>query len=216
MRLLATRSKVRCVREWKRSWWVGLTLVPLGLLAWSAFVYVGVRAARARWVVYGIAYLAAEIVGYGLAQSSSTGDIGGGVIIFAWLVPLAHALAIRSDVDWRIAARAPAELREAEQRQLARQRGRKLADADPRRARELGVGRPDQQGFDAGLVDLNNAPWLVISRLPGVDDTLAKRIVAVREEIGGFSSLNDLGEVLELDAATIDRLRPEVVVLPRD
>jgi DNA uptake protein ComE-like DNA-binding protein len=43
---------------------------------------------------------------------------------------------------------------------------------------------------------------------------LARRIVGVRQEIGGFSSLNDLGQVLSLDATTIDRLRPEVVVLP--
>ena len=45
---------------------------------------------------------------------------------------------------------------------------------------------------------------------------LARRIIDVREEIGGFSSLNDVGQVLSLDAMTIDRLRPEVVVLPWD
>jgi hypothetical protein len=37
----------------------------------------------------------------------------------------------------------------------------------------------------------------------------------VREEIDGFSSLEDVGHVLSLPAATIDRIRERAVVLPR-
>jgi DNA uptake protein ComE-like DNA-binding protein len=48
-----------------------------------------------------------------------------------------------------------------------------------------------------------------------VSRQLAERIVAVREEIHGFSSLEDLGHVLDLEPALLDRVRADVVLLPR-
>ena len=204
------------MRSWKTSWWIGLPLVPLGLLAWAAFLYIGVRAARTRWVLYGIAYLVVDAAGFGLTTSHRTGGIGGAVIVFAWLIPLGHALAIRTDANRRIDARSLPELQAAEKRELARERGRSIAAHDPRKARALGIGRPDRRGFDAGS-STSTTPRGSSSRAsPASTDALAKKIVAVREEVGGFSSLNDAGEILSLDAETVDRLRPEVVVLPRD
>jgi hypothetical protein len=34
------------VRELKRSWWVGLALIPMGWLSWTAFLYAGLKARR--------------------------------------------------------------------------------------------------------------------------------------------------------------------------
>jgi DNA uptake protein ComE-like DNA-binding protein len=55
----------------------------------------------------------------------------------------------------------------------------------------------------------------VIEELPGVSREVAERIVAMREEVGGFSSLEDLEHVLDLPVALVDRIRADVVVLPR-
>ena len=79
----------------------------------------------------------------------------------------------------------------------------------------MGVGRPDREGFSGGLVDLNNAPASAIEELPGVSREVAERIVSAREELGGFSSLEDLAHVLELPVGLVDRIRAEVVLLPR-
>jgi hypothetical protein len=49
------------VRELRRSWWVGLTLIPIGWLSWTAFLYVGLRAGRRRWLVYSALYLGLAI-----------------------------------------------------------------------------------------------------------------------------------------------------------
>src|SRR5205809_631686 len=77
----------------------------------------------------------------------------------------------------------------------------------PELALELGIGRPDRAGAEAaGLVDVNNAPLSVLLGLPGVDDALATRIVEARAQINGFSSVQDLGSVLDLDAYTVERL----------
>ena len=73
-----------------------------------------------------------------------------------------------------------------------------LAREKPALAREVGVGRPDQPGaFDAGVVDLNNAPASALARLPGVGDDLATRIIEARTQTNGFSSLEDLGILLD-------------------
>jgi DNA uptake protein ComE-like DNA-binding protein len=78
------------------------------------------------------------------------------------------------------------------------------------------VGRPDlPDTFDGGLVDLNNAPLATIQRVPGISRGLAKSIVRMREEVHGFSSLEDLGHVLHVDGRRLDEMRRHVVVLPR-
>jgi competence ComEA-like helix-hairpin-helix protein len=104
---------------------------------------------------------------------------------------------------------------QAEDRALEREEARRLAREEPARALEMGVGRPDREGFHGSLVDLNNAPASVIEELPGVNRELAERIVVMREEVGGFSSLDDLAHVLDLPVAVVDRIRADVVVLPR-
>jgi DNA uptake protein ComE-like DNA-binding protein len=62
---------------------------------------------------------------------------------------------------------------------------------------------------------VNNAPAGALLELPGVDRALADRIVAVRDEVGGFSSVDDFGSVLDLDGHAVERLRDRAVFLPR-
>lgn len=116
----------------------------------------------------------------------------------------------------RIAHPSDRRLARAHERLADRERARKLAREDPRLALEAGVGRPDLPGsLHGGLIDVNNAPPEVIATLPGVDPRLAARIVAAREQIEGFSSVEDLGSVLDLPAADVEHLRDHAVCLPR-
>ena len=54
----------------------------------------------------------------------------------------------------------------------------------------------------------------LLEELPGVTHKLATKIVAVRAEVDGFSSLEDAAHVLDLPVALVDRIRSDVVVLP--
>jgi hypothetical protein len=206
----------------RRSWWILLTLVPIGLMGWGALVYAGLRARRPAWTAAGLVYLAAVVAAFVLvslepeAEDTWYGDLGGALILFAWAVPFVHALAIRRAFLDRLEVIETPELEQAEDRLALRAEARRIAREDPHRARELGVGRPDVDGaFDGGLVDLNNAPAEAVATLPGIGKQLARRIVAVREEIDGFSSLEDMGHILSLPASKIDRVRDRAVVLPR-
>jgi hypothetical protein len=97
-----------------------------------------------------------------------------------------------------------------------REKARRLARENPQLALEAGVGRPDLPGsYHGDLIDLNHAPAEAIATLPGIDAELARRIVSVREQMGGFSSLEDLGNVLDLTGDQVEHLRDHVVCLPR-
>ena len=185
-------------------------------------MYAGVRARRTLWTVAGLVYLAALVAAFTLVSIEGDdadtwyGDLGGALLIFAWVVPFVHALVIRRSFLDCLEVLESDDLDRAEDALRVRDEARRIARDDPRRARELGVGRPDVSGaFDGGLVDLNLASADAVAGLPGIGEELAKRIVAVREEIDGFSSLEDIGLVLSLPAATIDRIRDRGLVLPR-
>jgi DNA uptake protein ComE-like DNA-binding protein len=103
----------------------------------------------------------------------------------------------------------------ARERLAQREKALKLAREDPQLALEAGVGRPDLPGaYDGGLVDLNHAPIEVIACLPTFDKELASRVVAARDRIGGFASLEDLGTMLDLPGDQVEDLRHRVVFLP--
>ncbi len=63
-----------------------------------------------------------------------------------------------------------------------------------------------------GKVDLNSADVTTLETLPGVGPVLAQRIVDWRTEHGGFSSVDELGEVSGIGEKTFADLAPEVTV----
>jgi hypothetical protein len=141
--------------------------------------------------------------------------LGGFGIIFAWVGGFVHALTIRSSYLKLVHSPERTLLDAAEARLRVREDALQLVRDDPARAKALGVGRPDVElAFDGGLVDVNSAPAEVIARLPHADERLAERIVLVRERVGSFSSVQDLGLLLDLPAPVLDAWDGLVVCLP--
>jgi Helix-hairpin-helix motif len=205
------RSQVR------ESWWIWLPLLTFGIGTWAAFLYVGTRARRPSWRLFGVGYLALIVAAIALIVPDSDPwlTLGGFGIIFAWIGGFVHALTIRSAYLGVVRGPEQALLDAAEARVRVREDALQLVRDDPARAKALGVGRPDiDLAFDGGLVDANSAPAQVIARLPHADEGLAERIVSVRERVGGFSSLQDLGLLLGLPAPVLDAWDGLVVCLP--
>jgi competence protein ComEA len=65
-------------------------------------------------------------------------------------------------------------------------------------------------------LDINNADWPEWTLLPGIGETLAKRIVQNRDERGRFRSHADLLRVSGVGPRTMERMRPYLLPLPEE
>ncbi len=196
-------------------WWVWVSATPMGLGAWAPIVP-GLRLRRKAWVSWGALWSVVALAGWVAAVINDGGSAAGLLIMLGWVGALATAIAIRPSYVRASASsfaqdRAAAELRLEERREAQR-----LAIEQPALAVELGIGRPDRPGArHAGVVDVNNADVGALLELPGIDGALATRIVELRAEVNGFSSVHDLGGLIDLDGHAVARLRDRVVFLPR-
>jgi DNA uptake protein ComE-like DNA-binding protein len=196
-------------------WWVWVSGTPLGLGAWTPIVP-GRELKKRSWIGWGVLWTLIALGGWIGAASSDGGTGAGLALIVGWVGPIATTLAIRPSYLEEAGSSFTRGREAAEKRLQERRQAQKLAAEKPELALELGIGRPDRPGAQAaGLVDVNNAPAEAIATLPGVDAALARRIADTRDEVDGFSSVADLGAVLDLDGNAVERLRDHVVFLPR-
>jgi hypothetical protein len=199
-----------------RSVWPWLSLVPL--VGVCSPIYAGVRARRVLWLGLGLLWAAAAVGGFVADSISSSGhnDFAGFLFILSWVGAAGTAFTLRPSYERQMGSDFDQATRAARDRLAERRRALELVASDPSLAQEIGIGRPDRRGAaHAGLIDVNNAPAAALQALPGVDANLAARIVEVRERLGGFSSLEDLGETLDIDGDTVERIRERAVFLPR-
>ncbi|WP_307806948.1 ComEA family DNA-binding protein [Naasia sp. SYSU D00057] len=87
---------------------------------------------------------------------------------------------------------------------------RRVSDGEQLAVPRVGEAPPVAAG--PGRVDLNTATAEQLDTLPGIGPALAARILAWREEHGGFASADDLLEVPGLGEKTVGELRD--LVLP--
>ena len=202
-----------------RGWWVLATLAPFGLGSGPAFWYAGRRAGQPAWERAGWFWFGASLLGYlGALFTKHFWPPGHpfalGEMFVAWGGAIVHALVIRREYVRRVRAVGP-RVERARQARLDAREARRIVREEPRLARELGIGRPDRPGaYDGGLVDVNHAPPGALASLPGVGPALAGRIATARAEAAGFASVDELGVLLDLDPATVERIRERAVFLP--
>jgi DNA uptake protein ComE-like DNA-binding protein len=196
-----------------------LLAIPVGLTTWAAFLYIGVRARRPQWLAWAAVYAAMVTVWIVLDTpahpSSTAAGVAAGLGLLAWIGGGTHACAVSGDAVRRIQARTDPALEAARHRIERRAEGRRLLATQPALAKEIGLGRPDVPGADDyGLIDVNHAPAAALARLPGVTDEVVSQIIDRRAQVGGFSSVEDLGLVLELPPGVVDQIRDTAIFIP--
>jgi len=71
---------------------------------------------------------------------------------------------------------------------------------------------PQDPNKPDGKIDLNSATIEQLQLLPGIGETIAKRILAHRDQIGGFTSISDLLDVYGIGDVKYRELEPYVKV----
>jgi hypothetical protein len=195
--------------------WALVPAATFGIGAPPAFVYLAVRYQRRRSLFSAVAYLIVMTFAFVLIAIGHFLTVVLGAALMLWCagVATAHALSVRRDVA--VSDNNEAHLSAARQRLRRRSDARKIATRDPKLAHELGIGRPDlYRGFDdGGLVDVNHSPVYVIADLPGVDMQTAVEIVAVRSEVGGFDSIDELSVTVNLPPTQLDGVADRLLFL---
>jgi len=69
--------------------------------------------------------------------------------------------------------------------------------------------------FSRGVLDLNRASAADLASLPGVGAVLAQRVIAFRQSVGGFQTIEELREVKGIGAKKFDQIKPLVTVAAR-
>jgi competence protein ComEA len=70
------------------------------------------------------------------------------------------------------------------------------------------------QRHHTNLLDLNRATEKDFDALPGIGPRLAERILAHRQSVGAFQSLDELRKVKGIGEQTLAKIRPLVTVMP--
>jgi hypothetical protein len=202
-----------------RGRWVLTSLIPFGWVTWAGFLWAGFRAKKPAWVIAGFVYLAIT-AGTLFLTSLDNNEDGlednfGYILMFsAWAVGIVQAFLTRKPYLRRLEIIDDPSIQAARSAEERRAYARRLALREPQVARDAGIGRGG--GFDeGGGVDVNHAPVEDIADLPGIDADAARRIVATRDGVGGFSSLEDLGMTMDLPGDVVEGLRARVVCIPR-
>jgi Helix-hairpin-helix motif len=192
-------------------------LGPFGWLSWGTFFYMGARAQRPRWLLWGGLYLAWTIAAVILLGLNGSGDDETGSEFFdgvgtiasfvLWGVAVVHALTVRREFLHRVRLRGMTQTHEIEERVA-----KEIAERNPAMARRIGIGRPDRAHAEhAGLVDVNSAPVATLARLPGLDDALARQAAEIRP----LGSLEEMGAVLDLPGPVVEDLRERTIFIAR-
>jgi DNA uptake protein ComE-like DNA-binding protein len=194
--------------------WAAVPLVTLGLGTAPAFLYPALRRRRpGDWISLAL-YLALTTLGLvGTEAESVMSDVSTVALLAAWIGGTVHAFAIRSRV-FATKNRYLDAIAMASQRRELRSAARDTA-RDPAMAWELRIGRPDlQRGFDdGGLVDVNHAPPSVLASLPGMTPELVNRIVETRDQLSGFSSVEELSSLAQLPPSLTGALNEYAIFL---
>jgi DNA uptake protein ComE-like DNA-binding protein len=198
--------------------WALLPFLTLGFATPVVFGYAAFRRRTAPYWITASLYLVSfgvEYVSVDAAEGTAGDAVFGAVFLLNWLVATAHAFIIRPRV-FRPESRFQTAVDLAEYRRELRQQAREAMAADPAMAWELHIGRPDlpRKYDDGGLIDVNHVPPQVLASLPGMTPYLANRVAQVREQLGGFTSVEEMSVLAQLPPALAPQIGEYAVFLP--
>ncbi|MGH3879359.1 MAG: ComEA family DNA-binding protein [Actinophytocola sp.] len=211
-------------------WYFVVAIASMGLFAWVPFLHAAARLDRPgpRRLALLFGAVAAAVAVWASVSPDSEPVSGAwalvdGIAVVIVIAAIAIACVRLVPLRREVYGGGPASSASASDAALAnalgarerRDAARAIAAGDPLLARDLRIGRPDLRGDydDGGLVELNTAPEATIATLCGLPAELAARIVAAREECGGFLAVDDVFSLVYLPMENWNVVRDRGVLI---
>jgi hypothetical protein len=206
--------------ELLQSAWVLVPPASVGMLVWAAFLYAGIRARHRPWLVAAAVYFLGFVSALALTDDSDNWT--GLIIVALWFVGTVHAFIVRPEYLIRL----DADLSADAARSSPAPRTRRVVPVDATfapftrpaapslSAAPVSSTAPASAPQPSAPVDLNAAPEAAIAALPGIGPILARRAVEVRDARGGFASVDDFADALDLKPHVLERIRPLAFTTP--
>ncbi len=225
--------------ELRHSLWIAWTFT-LGFFNWIAFFYIGIRAKRRRWLLWGLVYAIPFILAMATVDRPAfdgwVGDLVVALTLILGIASIVHAFRVRkeyllrleatqrsrTDTDAALRQRIQTEHSSSAQSPASGYAPGQTSTAAPNPSPVRPAESHDQAPIpptpsaapQSPTVDLNSASEQEIASLPGVGVIIAKRAVSLRESRGGFHTVDDFGQALNLKPHVVERLRPLVSLTP--
>ena len=199
--------------EYMQSWY--FLFIFTVWLYWVPLIYTGIRVMDLRWIFWGILYgipaflnMAFDFSKFGLEDYAHRSMYVS--LVFCTL----HAIRARGEYLERLVEY------QDERAELRENTLRKKAMVEAQRRAELGL--PESPVSEATeppvsprmLFDANIMTEQEFAMLPHMGPAAAKQAVALREQLGGFTSFSHFAEKMALPEKTRERLRPMFILPP--
>jgi hypothetical protein len=201
--------------------WASVPVWSLGFLAFAPFLRLAVaRRGRKDWAIFAGYLLAVilEIVVVSVAGTSGgLSAAAGGLVIVLMGGGAVHSYLASGGDQARAVVSGPATperlnreaLATARSRMERRREAREITSKNPVLGRELRIGRPDlaREYDDGGLVDVNQVPGTFLQSGLGLSAGEAAAVLAARDQIGRFTSADEVTTYAQLPPDRLDDVR---------
>lgn len=222
------------------SWWIFVPLLSCGLLGWLGFMTAAIRTGkRDYWIYTGIyaGLSAVFVVMVSVTDPEGTAsDLATIPLLAAWVAPAVHAAVLNRRYLRELASQGewyttplPATDRHSQPEPPVLGVSNNdyygpTGDAStsssappppyaPRLARAAEPQRFSSTTETSGQIEpvnVNTANHVDLGALPGIGESLAQRIIAIRDARGGYRDLDDLAAAANLQPHELVRLRDQV------
>ncbi|MBO1515414.1 ComEA family DNA-binding protein [Metabacillus bambusae] len=212
-------------RTWElmNSIWMLWTIATLGFFNYISFFYIAYRVKQRKWTIWGIIYAIPFIVYIisteTVSQESGLSDAAFGALMISWIGSIFHAIKVRPEYLIRLEQYKKIDnnhidqLRQSIQKEYETE-GQNSSNNDQTFKTVL---KKDNQVVKNNTVqetitpvDINTSSEEEIASIPSIGAILAKKVMTIREQKGGFSSIDDFAELLQLKPHVRERIKPYV------
>lgn len=208
------------VWELFNSAWMLWAIVTLGFFNYISFFYIGYKVKQKKWTVAGIIYVipfAGYMFLYDLFEEDSLmANLFLGLIIVSWIVSIIHVTKIRAEYllrleQYKLKSTANIELENLRNNIQNEYNNTPTIITSPKaeNKKEIADNTADKEN-EIKLIDINTENEETIASVPSLGIILAKKVVKVRAEQGGFHSLDDFSDKLQLKPHIRERIKPYV------